>query len=288
MSGILLDVIVVVVAVLLLIFGLWRGMYKMIFGLVSSLLALILTIVLLSTVTGFVVDKTTLDERLSDAIDKPLLEAIPNGDVEINFYDLDGNGVADELGFMADGTPQPFSELLKGSNFALFSGVIEGVISGHIEKDSPVGVRFADVLSSTLVGYIIMAIVFVALLIIFAILVRILMSLIKKLVTRTYLGHFVDKLFGAVLGLVVAMVIIWGSLAVIRLLGTYEWIIPVNNVIEDSTITKFLFNNNIIYNFLVNSFNIKGVIDGILSGMGGGKGEETAESVSAMVKAIVN
>ena len=263
MSGIVLDIIVVVLTVLLLIFGIWRGMYKLIFGLVSSLLAIILTVVLLSTVTGFVVEKTTLDERLTQALDQPLSESLPNGDVIIQYYDIDGDGQANELGFIADGVAHPFADLLQGTNYSMFSGVIEKVIADKVDAEN--GVPFITVLSSTLVGYIVMAIVFVALLIIFAIIVKLLMMLIKKFVTATYFGHFVNKLIGAILGLVIAAVIIWGSLAVIRLLGTYEWIIPVNNLIEDSTLTKILFENNYIYKFLTESFNIKEVIDRIIA-----------------------
>lgn len=266
MSGTVLDIIVVVLAVLLLIFGIWRGMYKLIFGLVSSLLAIVLTIVFLSPVTGFLVEKTTLDERLTAAIDKPLADAVPNGGVVIQFLDLDGDNVAAELGYIADGAEHPFSELLAGTGFSPFSGIIESVISGQIDEGEDV--TFISVLSSTLVGYIIMAIVFVVLLIIFAIIVKIIMTLIKKLVTKTYLGHFVNKLVGAVLGLVIAMVLIWGSLAVIKLLGTYEWIIPVNNVIQSSTLTKLLYDNNFIYNFLVSNFNIKEIIDNIIAQAG--------------------
>ncbi len=268
MSGILLDVIVVVVAVLLLIFGLWRGMFKMIFGLVSSLLALILTIVFLSSATTFVVEKTVLDEKLRERIDQPLTEAFPNSDVAISFYDLDGDGLEEELGYYLNDETHEFSELLEGSPYALFSGIIEGIVSNKLDEETT-EITFIDALSSTIVGYIIMAIMFVVLLIIFAILVKILMSLVKKFVTHTYVGHLFNKVLGGVLGLVLAVVIIFGSLAVIRILGTYEWIIPVNQVIESSTLTKLLFDNNLIYNFLVENFNIQGAIDGILSGVSG-------------------
>ena len=53
------------------------------------------------------------------------------------------------------------------------------------------------------------------------------------------------------------MVIIWGALAVIKLLATYTWIVPVNEVIESSTITKWLFDNNYVYNLLVSTTNLQ-------------------------------
>lgn len=269
MSGILLDIIVVVVAVLLLIFGLWRGMFKMIFGLVSSLLALILTIVLLSSVTTFVVEKTLLDDKLREAIDQPLTEAFPNSDVAVRFYDFENDGTADELGYEADGEVHKFADLLAGTPYSLLAGTLESIISGRLDEETT-EITFINALSSTIVGYIVTAIVFVVLLIIFAIIVRILMALVNKFVTHTYVGHFFNKILGGVLGLVLAVVIIFGSLAVIRFLGTYDWIIPVNRVIEDSTLTKLLFDNNIIYNFLVDNFNIQNLIDSIISRVSGG------------------
>ena len=266
MSGTILDVILVAVATLLIIFGIWRGMYKLIFGLVSALLVIVLAVVLVSPVSNFLVERTALDDRLVDAIDAPLTESLPNADAVIAYYDIDGDGVAAELGYMLDGELHALDEILEGSNYALLGGMLTGIVSGRIDPDDTQGVTFISVLSSVIVGYVLMAIVFVALLIIMFIVVRLVMMLIKKAVTRTYLGHYLNKLVGAILGLVLAMVLIWGSLAIIRLLSTYEWIIPVNAIIESSTLGKLLFDNNVIYSFLVDSFNIKEVIDNIIGG----------------------
>lgn len=288
MSGIILDVVLVVLVVLLLIFGIWRGMYKLIFGLVSSLLAIVLTIVLMSTVTNFIVTRTTLDEKLVEAIDEPLGSAVPNGDVTISYYDTDDDGEADTLGYMEEGAFHPLSDLFAGTPYALFGGVIGSVVSGHVEMGEEV--VFKDALTATVVAYIISAIVFILLLIVFVILVKLLMYLLKKFITRTYFGHFVDKLLGAVLGLAISAIIIWGALAIIRLLGTYEWIIPVNEVIQSSTLTKFLFENNYIYAFLVESMDIKAVIDNIIStisGVGGGSADEAAQETAEVIGNIV-
>lgn len=282
MSGIILDVIIVVVAVLLLIFGIWRGMYKLIFGLVSSLLAIALTIILVGTVTGFLVEKTTLDERLTTALSSPINKAFPNGDVMISLYDIDGDGTAAELGYTAeDGAVHPLNDLFAGTNYSLFGGVLSKVIAGQVSEGTEIS--FVNALSATVVGYIITAAVFIILLIVFAILVKLLMLLIKKFVTRTYLGHFINKFVGAILGLVIAAVIIWGFLAVVRLLSTYEWIIPVNNLIETSTLTKILYQHNYLYDFLVDRINIKGIIDSIIAKAGSMSGGSSSSDTPAAV-----
>lgn len=263
MTGIILDLIVAVIVIMLLLFGIWRGAYKLIFGLVSSLLAIVLTVLLVSSATQLVISSTTIDDRIQTSIDSGIRAKIPNANVTIRLYDLNGDGAKDELGYEIDGEVKAFDTLLKGTPYSIFSGTVEGMIKGSIEGEQEV--VFATVLVATLVGYIMLAITFVVLLIIFEIVTKAIMHILKKFITKTYFGHFVDKLLGAVLGLTIAGILIYGSLAVIKFLGTYAFIIPTNQLIEESTITKWLFNNNFLYNLLVSSFNVKGIIDSILA-----------------------
>lgn len=263
MTGIILDLIVAVVVIMLLLFGIWRGAYKLIFGLVSSLLAIVLTVVLISSVTQLVVENTVIDDRIQSSIDASIRDKIPNPNAVIKLYDIDNDGEKAELGYEVDGEVKPFSTLLAGTPYSIFSGTVESMIKGAITGNEEV--VFATVLVATVVGYIMLAITFVALIIVFEILTKALMHLLRKFVTKTYLGHFFDKFLGAVLGLAIAAVFVFGALAIIKFLGTYTFIIPVNKLIEESTITKWLFNNNYLYNLLVSSFNVKGIIDNILS-----------------------
>lgn len=287
MSGLILDIAVVVITVLLLIFGAWRGMYKMLFGLISALLAIVLAVALMNPVSTFVVEKTTLDERLVSALDTPMAESLPNGDQVLQLIDTDGDGINDALGYMIDGEQYAFADLLTDTPYAMLSGVIEGAISDQVTEDSS-EVTFRAALSAALTAYIVAAIVFVVLLIVFSILVSLIMKLIKKFVTHTFLGHFLDKLLGAVLGLVLAAVIIFGVLAIIKVLGTYEWIIPVNELIESSTLTKLLYDNNFVYTVLVDAVDLKGMLDGIIGGVesAGGDATEGEEVVEEMIKNV--
>jgi uncharacterized membrane protein required for colicin V production len=262
-TGIILDLIVAVIVIMLLLFGIWRGAYKLIFGLISSLLAIVLTVLLVSSATQLVVANTTIDDRIQTSIDSGIRAKIPNANVTIRLYDLDGDGEKTELGYEVDGEVKAFDTLLKGTPYSIFSGTAENMIKGSIEGDEEV--VFATVLVATLVGYIMLAITFIVLLIIFEIVTKAIMHILKKFITKTYFGHFVDKLLGAVLGLAVAAIFIFGALAIIKFLGTYAFIIQANKLIEESTVTKWLFNNNYLYNLLVSSFNVKGIIDSILT-----------------------
>lgn len=301
MSGLILDVVVVVIAVLLIIFGIWRGMYKLIFGLVSSLAALVLAVVLASTVTTFVIDKTNVDEMLYEALDETIQQTIP--------AEVDASNV--EITFKEDGTVsiihngqdpyESITEYLSNTPLSMVGGVLDSLIMSDTtisvinptmgqEDAEPVHKTLAGMLSTTAIVYIIMAASFILLWIVMYIVVRLIMALVKRIVRTTYVGHFFDKVLGMVIGLLISMVIIWGTLAVIRLLGTYTWIIPVNEIIEQSTLTKWLYENNFIYNFLVSSTNLQESIAGLLGNLGGetpSVDEESTEGVVSMIARVI-
>lgn len=294
MNGLILDVIVVVVAVLLIIFGLWRGMYKLIFGLVSGIAALVLAIVLASTVTSLLIDKTNIDDYVYNSLDEPIQNVIP--------AELDASNV--EITFNPDGTVaithgadiyESITEYLKTTQYSMLGGILDSVITNDNtlsilypeageEGAAAKTVTLAQALSTAAIVYIMLAVVFIILWILCYIVVRILMYFVKKLVHGTYIGHFVDKVLGLIVGAALAMVLIWGVLAVIRLLGTYTWIIPVNEVINSSTLTKLLYENNFLYNFLVQSTNMQEAIAGLIGRFGTTTaGEEEAETAARFI-----
>ncbi len=274
MTGLLLDVAVVVLAILLVMFGIWRGFYKLIFGLVTSVLALVLTIVLTGTVSTIIMEKTPIDERIAISLDEPLSKYIPNPNIEISFYDIDGDGEASELGFMLEEEIFAFEKALDGSYFKFVAGPLENIIRERLElrneDDSYVyeSVVLLQGVSATLVSYIMLVVVGIVLFIVLTILVKLIMSLVKKLVTKSYLGYFIDKLFGGVLGIGIAGLVVFGALTIIQLLGTYEWIIPVNKLIAESTLTKLLLENNFLYALLNETVNLNAMINGLIGKLG--------------------
>lgn len=298
MNGLILDVIVVVIAVLFIIFGIWRGMYKLIFGLISNLAALVLAIVLATTVTSFLIEKTNIDDYVTKWLDEPIQNALPET--------LDASGVY--ITIQPDGTysvshnadtfdtiEEYLTSTQEGTMATIYGTVgklIERIVTNEstlkvvqpdygVENGKAVDITLAQIISTSAIVYIMLAAVFILLWIIAYILVRIVMYLIKKLVRGTHIGYFFDKVLGMVVGAAFAMIIIWGALAIIRLLGAYTWIIPVNELIESSTITKLLYENNYIYNFLVESSNLQQSIADLLGSFTSGSSEEqTAETAA--------
>ena len=287
-AGLIVDVSVIVVMLLLILFGTWRGMYKLIYGVVSGLLSIVLAIVLAGTVTTFVVEKTELEKTLNGAINQTVVKAIP---AELNAENVHVEYTEEGILVTNNATGDTYNSISEyvtstGSSLSAVASLLDSVTSnetvklsysttgedGTVTYASP---TLADLLCVTATTYLLLIMVFIALWIVAFIVLRLLMFLIKKLVTHTYVGHFLNKALGFAIGAAVGIVIIWGALAVIRLLGTYTWIITVNNVINSSTLTKWLYENNFLYTFLVETMNLQDTISGIVgsfSGLGGGGG----------------
>lgn len=287
MIGLIVDAAVVLVVVLLIIFGTWRGMYKLIFGLVSGLLSIVLAIVLVGTVTSFVVEKTELETALNGALNPSIVKVIPEDlhaeQMHVVFTGEDGVSVVDDESGTVYESVSAYVEQ-SGSKLKPVASILDSLVknksvrasytstddNGETISQSP---TLADLLCVTITTYILLAIVFITLWIVAYVVLRLLMLLIKKLVTQTYVGHFVNKLIGFVIGAAIGMIVVWGALAVIRLLGTYTWIIPVNNVIGSSTLTKWLYDNNYLYTFLVETMNLQETIAKIVGSFSGGGGQ---------------
>lgn len=271
--GIILDIGIVVFVLLFVIFGVWRGFYKIIYGLISSLAAVVLAVVLASTVAGFIMEKTTLDERLYSALDTNLTNVIPK--------DLDASNVIIRYQYNEETQKYEMKVLYEATESESISAYLENkgastiykfagsfidtllnndTIKKSIERSAkPSGAAETETYSTTLANIIVLittalimiAAVFILLWIALYIVIRLLMLLVKKIVNHTYIGHFLDKLLGFALGGGISLIIVWGVLAIFRMLTTYSFIIPINQVIEASTITKLLYNNNFLYNLLI-------------------------------------
>ncbi len=288
MVGILVDAGVIVLVLLLVLFGTWRGLYKLIFGLVSGLAAIILAFALAGTVTGLVVEKTELEKTLQESLNEQIQGVLPPEwdaqNVSLLFDAETGSLTvlhgSDEFASISEYIAQT------GGTTSALSGLVESLTSNENAKNMVIPKEeteamptLADLVCATAIAYILIAAVAITLWIVGYFVIRLLLFLVKKLITHTYVGHFVNKLLGFVAGLAIAMILVWGALAIIRLLGTYTWIISINQVIESTMLTKLLYENNYLYNFLVDSMDLQGMIANLVasfSSLGGGQAAEEA------------
>lgn len=260
----ILDIVVVTLTILLLLFGIWRGMYKIIYGLISSIIALTLAIILTTTVVNFTIDNTLLDDKLIEVISKPLDNHVPNSKQVIQYYDFDSDpNTPDELGFDPGTGAKPFSDLLKGSKLSFLSSPLKSIVAKQVDKDGPT--TFLNAVVSYVMAYILIGIAFIILWILLFIFMKIIFLIIKKAVTTTYLGYYINKILGGVLGLVIGAVLVFGFLTIVKLMGNYPVILSVNQMISESTVAKFLAENNFVYNFIADQIDVQSVIDKIMA-----------------------
>lgn len=266
----ILDIGIIVLVVLAILFGLWRGMFKMIYGLISTLAALVIAILLTSMVVTFVVDNTPAGTSLTSALATPIESMMPGSDNMIDFYDIDGNpDTPDVLGYSSSEGVKEMSELFGSDNKLNFlQGPVTSIVQKRIESTGE-AVSIVGAVSSLLASYILSIAAFIVLWIVLYILIRLLCVLLKKVVSHTYVGYYLNKVLGSVLGAVIAFALIFGFLTIVRLLGNYEVIIPVNNMINESTVTKLLAENNFLYNMISNTIDIQSIVDKIMTAVGG-------------------
>ena len=275
-TSLIVDIAVAVFMVLLILFGTWRGMYKLIYGLVSGLVSIILAIVLMGTVTTFIVQRTELETTLNSALNETVQGALPESleasNVQVHFTDT-GITVENSEGTIYNSVSEYVAD--KAPTLSALGSLLDKVTAnenvkttfstetenGETETSSP---TLADLLCVTVTTYVLLAAVFLALWIVGFIVLRLLLLPLKKISTRTDVGHFLDKVLGFASGMAIGLVIVWGALAVIRLLGTYTWIISVNNIINGTTLTKWLYENNYLYTFLVETMNLQETLSGII------------------------
>lgn len=249
---------------LLVLFGLWRGMFKMIYGLISTLLALVLAVVLTTSVATAIIDNTQADEMIVTAIGQPLNALIPKGQQVVSFYDLDmDEETPDELGYNFDGQNYPFEDIMKDSKLAFLTGTVKGIVEKQVEKEGEMAV--IDAVTAVVTSYIIAAATYIALWIALYIVIRLLCVLLKKAVSHTYIGYYLNKVLGAVLGAAFGLFLVFAFLTLVRLLGNYEVIIPVNTVIESSSMVKLLAENNFLYTFIADKIDLQSMIDLIMA-----------------------
>ena len=97
---------------------------------------------------------------------------------------------------------------------------------------------------------------FILLLIVSRIVIALLFKLLKKLVSSLYIVHFVDKMLGGVFGLAMGALFVLVLVTVIQILSQLAFMDAISEFMSKTIVTKFLMENNFLYDFLINSINL--------------------------------
>lgn len=267
---IILDLVLVAIIVLMVLLGIKRGLVKTCVGLVSTILVVVVAVVAVGPVTDMIIVGTDLDATFTEALESPLAEKLPNAYAKVFYFDLDADGEK-ELVYEIDGVKAPFEDIFQENallDFVKVAGLLtEGAdellqtgaeLNPEIEdyKDQANTIDFIDCVTAPIVSIVFTAIIFILLLVVTRIVIALLAKLLKKLISSLYIVHFVDKMLGGIFGLAMGALFVLILLTIVQLLSQLSFMAPVNEFISNTFVTKFLMENNFLYDFLIDSVNI--------------------------------
>lgn len=267
---IILDLVLVAIIVLMVMIGIKRGLVKTCVGLISTILVIVVAIVAVNPVTNLIIVGTEWDDDVRTSLESPLADKLPNAYAKVYYFDLNEDGEK-ELVYEMDGIKAPFEEIFKENAVLDFINVaglltdsVDGLLQENVEnnpeiadyKDQTNTIDFIDGVTTPLTSIIFTGICFILLLIVSRIVIALLFKLLKKLVSSLYIVHFVDKMLGGVFGLAMGALFVLVLVTVIQILSQLAFMDAISEFMSKTIVTKFLMENNFLYDFLINSINL--------------------------------
>lgn len=212
--GILIDVGIVLFMALCTFIGYKRGLIKLAIRFCALVLAIVLTIILYKPIAGVIMNKTELDENISEAI----VSKIQHKDLE-NISDED-----------------------KKENQLLVLG--ENYIKQAIEEKKEDAVKFvADSLTVSIVE----TLTFISLLLIIRI-ILIILNLFADILGNIPIIKQFNKAGGTIVGLIEGTIIVYSLFAVLSLISPFVGNNDIESNVNKSFLGKMVYKNNIIVN----------------------------------------
>lgn len=267
---IILDVVLIAIIALMIVLGIKRGLVKTCVGLVSTLLVIVVAVVAVNPLTGLIIEATPLDNQLQEALEAPLADKLPNAYAKIYYFDLDGDGETKELVYEMDGVKAPFENIFaenKALSYINVAGLLKGSIEDALVENASANgyedpqmvenkIDFIDGVTAPIVSIVFTVAVFIILLIVTRIVIALLLKLLQKIISRLYVVHFIDKMLGGIFGLAAGAIFVLVLLTVVQLLSQLAFMQAINDFISETIVTKFLMENNFLYDFITKSVNI--------------------------------
>lgn len=222
--SIIFDLIVVTVFVICVAGGMRKGLVKSVYRICSFALAIILSIVLIQP----------FSKLLSST---PIAESVRSGIT--NSIENAGEGVTAGIDDTLSNLHLPrFLQDDISTDYLINS-------AENADQGFSVSEWVADALTNKIIGALAAIILFIG--------IKLLLSLIFHMLDALFnlpVLHGVNKMLGAVLGLVNGAIIIYGLCAVLTLISANEAMTPIMTSIEKSLITRCFYEYNILLNLL--------------------------------------
>ena len=210
--GILMDLIIIAILVLSIIMGYKKGLINVIFNIFAFFIALIATIILYRPVANIIINNTEIDDKIKSAI-------INNTTEEKQSEESSSN----------TGMQKYIEDAIKNTADEAKSQVIETVAN-------TVSIRAVEILTSIILFIVIRAVLIV-------------LKVFTQAIANLPLIKQFNELGGVVYGIAKGLVIIYIILTIMYFVVSINGKGNIAEAINNSYITKILYNNNIIVNY---------------------------------------
>ena len=211
--GIILDLVILGIILLNIFICYKKGLVKLAVGLVAVLVSIILALLLYKPVSGLIIEKTEIDNKIENAI------------IENFTIKQDNEVEVDDSGFMK---------------------YIEQYVDDTVNKTkNEIVTEAAGTIAVKVINIGVIILIFVV-----ARLILILLTFITDLITELPIIKQFNEIGGVLYGVVKALLIIYVILAIAFFLVYVTGNVTISEAISSSYITKFFYNNNILLNII--------------------------------------
>ena len=222
--GIIVDLVIVLIIGLCIFTGYKKGLAKCLLKLVTTIIALFIAVTLFRPFTDFVVKNTIIDENIQLSLEK-----VMNNGIEERKDENDTNLVKED-----SGVPKPIAEYLNNN----FKNSVN-----QTREDAVISVaRGAALLIVNIACFILIYIIVKIVLKILSILI----DIVSKLPVIRQFNEVGGLIYGLIQGVFIILLVMTAVAIFTPLTGAYE----VANIINQSHVGAFFYNNNIILNII--------------------------------------
>lgn len=210
--GILMDFIIIAILVLSIIMGYKKGLINVVFNIFAFFIALIATIILYRPVANIIINNTEIDDKIKSAI-------INNTTEEKQSEESSSN----------TGMQKYIEDAIKNTADEAKSQVIETIAN-------TVSIRVVEILTSIILFIVIRAVLIV-------------LKVFTQVIANLPLIKQFNELGGVVYGIAKGLIIVYIILTIMYFVVSINGKGNIAEAINNSYITKILYNNNIIVNY---------------------------------------
>lgn len=212
--GIVVDLILVAIIALNVFLGYKKGLIKVAFNFLAFFIAIIMTIILFKPISNLIIEKTQIDNN----IEKGIIE---------NFSSK--NNVNNETQESSNFIEKYINEKIKTTAAEAKNQAVESIAK-------TISIRLTEIITA------------IGLFVVIRILL-ILLRFLSDMLAELPIIKQCNEAGGIIYGLLKSVIIIYFILTIIFIVSSINGNGFVNNAIDESYITKFLYNNNVIVKY---------------------------------------